>query len=270
MSDAQKAARTLSSFAKQALVSESDVAISVAQPDPRGSGSVPTRSVDEWADIIKRDLGDAIERIIRAGAHLIEAKHQLGRGYYGEMLKTIGLHERTAQRLIAIAESRVLTNPEYHSRLPVSMRTLAELAQLPAPELVGHIKDGTIHIDMERSEAETLRKRTRPIPKIDKSATPAEADTGEKSSAPDPSKNQKLTQQQVVTLINELASKEAEIAKLKETIEGTLTLADLKSHPRIAADKIVNSSGVSPNYAMELADHIVDAVKRKKRQKPAG
>jgi hypothetical protein len=124
-----------------------------------GSGSVPTRSVDEWAGIIKRDLGDAIDSIIRAGTHLTQAKHQLGKGHYGDMLKSIGLHERTAQRLIAIAENKVLINPEYHSRLPVSMRTLAELAQIPAPVLEGYIKDGTVNIDMERIQVETLRNR---------------------------------------------------------------------------------------------------------------
>jgi hypothetical protein len=144
---------------------------------PGGSGSVPTRSVDEWASIIKRDLGDAIDSIIRAGTHLTQAKHQLGKGHYGDMLKAIGLHERTARRLIAIAENKVLSNPEYHARLPVSMRTLAELAEIPAPVLVGYIKDGTVNIDMERSEVGTLRKRKRTGDgAAEKKLTPAEKD----------------------------------------------------------------------------------------------
>ena len=48
----------------------------------------------------------------------------VGKGPYGDMLKAVKLHERTARRLIAIAENRVLTNPEYHARLPVSMPTV--------------------------------------------------------------------------------------------------------------------------------------------------
>src|SRR5262245_8971885 len=88
----------------------------------------PVRSADEWATIIKNDLGGAIDRIISAGTHLAQAKHQLGRGHYGDMLKAIGLHERAARRLIAIAKHKVLSNPEYHARLPISMRTLSELA----------------------------------------------------------------------------------------------------------------------------------------------
>ena len=72
--------------------------------------------------------------------------------------------------MIAIAENKVLTNPEYHARLPVSMRTLAELAEIPAPVLVGYIKDGTVKIDMERSEVGTLRKRMkRTTPRTTKS-----------------------------------------------------------------------------------------------------
>ena len=121
----------------------------------------PVHSVDEWADIIRRDLGNAIDSIIRAGTHLMQAKHQLGKGPYGDMLKAVKLHERTARRLIAIAENRVLTNPEYHARLPVSMRTLSELAEIPAPMLEGYIKDGIVNVDMERSEVETLRKSRR-------------------------------------------------------------------------------------------------------------
>jgi hypothetical protein len=132
--------------------------------------------VDEWASIIKRDLGDAIDSIICAGTHLTQAKHQLGKGHYGDMLKAIGLHERTARRLIAIAENKVLTNPEYHARLPVSMRTLAELAEIPAPDLVGYIKDGTVNIDMERSEVGPLRKRTTRTTPTTPKTTPAERD----------------------------------------------------------------------------------------------
>jgi ribosomal protein S14 len=80
------------------------------------------------------------------------------------MLRSIKLHERAAERLIKIAENHALTNPNNASKLPASMRTLAELARIPSTTLEGHIKDGTVHVGMERSEVEGLigRKDRKP------------------------------------------------------------------------------------------------------------
>lgn len=206
----------------------------------------PVHSVDEWADIIRRDLGNAIDSIIRAGTHLMQAKHQLGKGPYGDMLKAVRLHERTARRLIAIAENRVLTNPEYHARLPVSMRTLSELAEIPAPMLEGYIKDGIVNVDMERSEVETLRKSKRRA---------AEA-TGEK-----PLSELERTKQALAQALQENH-------QLKERLKHDGSLFDLKLSPPKEIGRVI-AAHCSETKWREIKKATDEAYKGK-RQRPAG
>jgi hypothetical protein len=125
---------------------------------------VPARTEQEWAAIINADLGRAVEGVVAAGKHLVQARCQLGRGRFGDMLRAANLHERTAERLMRIAESPVLTDPAHAARLPVSMRTLAELTRFPSPILKGYLEDGTINVATERADVEKLlgvRKPTR-------------------------------------------------------------------------------------------------------------
>jgi hypothetical protein len=56
-----------------------------------------------------------------------------------------------------IAANPVLANPDYAGRLPTSMRTLSELATIPAPTLEGYIKNGVINIGTERQDVEALK-----------------------------------------------------------------------------------------------------------------
>jgi hypothetical protein len=123
---------------------------------------VPARSEQEWADIIRADLGQALGGIIAAGRHLIQARCQLGRGRFGDMLRIVRMHERTAERLMRIAESPVLTSPDYAAHLPTSMRTLAELTRFPSPILEGYLQNGTINVATERADVEKLLKVPKP------------------------------------------------------------------------------------------------------------
>ena len=122
-----------------------------------------TRSIEQWAALIRKDLKQAVSGIIQAGVHLKEAKLQLGHGNYGAMLSEAGIHERTAERLMKIASNPALTNPDNFLFLPTSMRTLSELATLPAPKLEGYIRDGVVTIDMERSDVDDLKLRAKGI-----------------------------------------------------------------------------------------------------------
>jgi hypothetical protein len=121
---------------------------------------VPARNESEWETIIRQDLAKvakAVEGIIAAGQYLAQAKKQLEHGCFLPLVHRLGLHERTAQQLMRIAEHRVLTNPAYADKLPTSMRTLSELATIPARTLERAIKDGSISFDMERDHVENLK-----------------------------------------------------------------------------------------------------------------
>jgi hypothetical protein len=123
------------------------------------AAEIPARGEAEWAAIIQADLGRAVESIVASGKHLIEARCELGRGRWGDMLRTIDMHEREAERRMLIGENPVLSDPAYACRLPASMRTLAELARLPKVVLEGYIKDGTVSPETTRREAEKLVSR---------------------------------------------------------------------------------------------------------------
>jgi hypothetical protein len=120
------------------------------------------RSIDEWETILRADIGQAIEAIIAFGRHLAEAKDDLGYGGFAPLLHRLQLDDRKAQRFMAIAANRALTNPANARKLPASMRTLAELATISAPVLEGYIKDGVIHVTMERKDAEALKRAANP------------------------------------------------------------------------------------------------------------
>jgi hypothetical protein len=124
--------------------------------------TIPTRSVDQWAALIRHDLGQTLGGIVAAGKHLIEARCDLGRGRFGEMLRVVRMHERTAERLMRIAESPVLTNPDFAACLPTSMRTLSELTRFPSPILEGYLQNGTINVATERAQVEALLKEPKP------------------------------------------------------------------------------------------------------------
>ena len=119
---------------------------------------VPKHSEDEWVEIIRNDLSRAVEGIIAAGEHLQQAKYQLDHGRFLPLLRSIGLHERTAERLMKITRNVVLANPTHGSRLPTSMRTLYELSTLPPKMLEAKIIDGTITPDIERKDVERLKR----------------------------------------------------------------------------------------------------------------
>jgi hypothetical protein len=122
----------------------------------------PVRSEREWADLIRDDLGRAVEGIVASGKHLIEARCDLGRGRFGDMLRALQMHERTAERLMRIAQSPVLTDPNFAACLPTSMRTLAELTRFPSPILKGYLENGTINVATERAQVEALLKQPKP------------------------------------------------------------------------------------------------------------
>jgi len=224
-----------------------DHSIETTSAQAFAQADIPQRSEAEWAEIIRADLGRAVEGIIAAGEHLQQAKYQ-HRGRFLSLLKSIGLHERAAERLMKIAANVVLANPTHGSRLPPSMRTLYELSTLPVKLLEAKIIDGTITPDIERKAVEQLKRRKSSDGKLE-----VDGETVEPK----------------LSLSEKLKAAEAKIAalevKLKEAGGGYFDLAlDTAEH-----------------IGQALADHMSEgrfdtAVKaakaryKAKRQKPAG
>jgi hypothetical protein len=131
------------------------------------------RTAEDWRRIIADDLSRAVEGIIAAGRHLQEAKAELPHGEFGPLLESLRLHERTAQRLMRIAANEVLANPTHGSHLPISWRTLSELAALPPKLLEAKIIDGTITPETERKDVAALKGQARAAKAIDDPDPPA-------------------------------------------------------------------------------------------------
>jgi hypothetical protein len=200
--------------------------------------AVPKRSEDEWAELIRGDLSHALEGIIAAGAHLEQAKYQLGHGRFLPLLQSLGMHERTAERLMKIANNVVLANPTHGSKLPMSMRTLYELATLPPRLLEARIIDGTITPEIERKDVERLKSESK-----GKSTLAVDGKIVERRSPP-----------------------------AKPKLTGTDgSLFDLKEDSVMDIAAVI-AANVSESKATALAKAILEAVKqlKRKREKPAG
>ena len=119
-------------------------------------------TVDHYVREIRSAYQNAVGSIIRAGCLLIEAKEKLPHGEWGLMFdgkSRLPFGQRTAQRLMRIAEHPVLSNPTHESHLPPSWATLSELADLREDELEALLKDGTIDAETERhAVAEIIKK----------------------------------------------------------------------------------------------------------------
>lgn len=117
------------------------------------------RTSDEWAALIKADLGRAVESIVAAGRHLIEAQAELDYGEWLPTLKKVGLSPSTAERYMSIARNRILADSAHAPNLPTSWYTLYQLSRLEPAALEAVIGDGTVTADMGREEALALVRR---------------------------------------------------------------------------------------------------------------
>jgi hypothetical protein len=119
--------------------------------------TVTPRPIDEWAQIIADDLTRAVEGIIAAGQNLVKARNQVSHGEWLPLLERVGIGDRTAQRLMFIANNLRLANPTHVSHLPPCWGTLYELAKLPPDVLEAKVIDGTITPEITRAEVARLK-----------------------------------------------------------------------------------------------------------------
>src|SRR5438046_701681 len=97
-------------------------------------------SVDEWAERIRPHLDRAAESFVAAGRELTAAKAALPHGGFLELVASLDLAPRTAQRLMQIAHHPVFSDATRGSHLPNAWRTLAELARVPEDDLLAAIE----------------------------------------------------------------------------------------------------------------------------------
>lgn len=109
------------------------------------------RSSDEWAEIIKGDLGRAVEGIVSAGRNLIAAKADVNHGEWLPMLKEIGISDGYARKLMSIG--RAFSNRSYENDLPGNMTVLYELSRMDPEDIEDGIEHGRITPDMTIKDA---------------------------------------------------------------------------------------------------------------------
>jgi hypothetical protein len=116
-----------------------------------------------WAEQISARWQDAAQAIIDVGRLLIEAKAALDHGQWGEMFraKHVPFSQSTANKLMAIADHKVLTDSEHVPNLPPSWGTLYELSHIPEPDLREMLSDGYINCETPRAEARRLANKVR-------------------------------------------------------------------------------------------------------------
>jgi hypothetical protein len=93
--------------------------------------STTRRVASEWSDLIAQAWQKTTASIVETGRLLNEAKAELAHGEWLPMVSDdLPFSGRTAERLMAIADNQVLTNPTHASYLPPSWDSLYQLSRL--------------------------------------------------------------------------------------------------------------------------------------------
>lgn len=113
----------------------------------------------DWAARISARWQDSVEAIIDTGRLLADAKLALGHGNWLAMFhnKEVPFGERTAQRLMSVADDGRLSNTTHVSYLPQSWGTLYELTKLDDATFDAAMEAGDIRPDMKREDVNRIR-----------------------------------------------------------------------------------------------------------------
>lgn len=121
------------------------------------------RDASEWAEVIKDDLGRAVEGIVSAGRHLIAAKADVNHGEWLPMLKEIGISPSAAERLMSIGRNAAISNSPNLGNLPSAINALYELSRLDPSDIEDGIESGAITPDMKIKEAKSFARSEWPV-----------------------------------------------------------------------------------------------------------
>ncbi len=135
------------------------------------STDIAKTEVAVWADRIRPHLTAIAENIIHTGRELILAKEELPHGDFLDLVESLGLRPRTAQKFMAIARHELLGNATPGTHLPTSWTTLFELSRAPSELLEQAFADGEVTPDMSRKDAVQL------VARLQIKARTADADT---------------------------------------------------------------------------------------------
>jgi hypothetical protein len=123
----------------------------------------PTDAKDarqKWANRIHARWAKAVGAIVETGKQLIVAKDDIPYGEFHYMIHNeLPFSGSTAERLMAIARHKILSQSAQARNLPAHWTTLAELSRLPPRRVVTLINDGSISPKIGRREAEVLVAR---------------------------------------------------------------------------------------------------------------
>jgi len=118
---------------------------------------IESRTPDQWAALVRADLGHAVAGFVAAGKHLKQAKAQMKHGEWLPWIeRELPITERTVQRLIEIGDHAALANPTHAPYLPPHWYTLFELSRLDPMLLEAAIQAGDVHPELERKAASAL------------------------------------------------------------------------------------------------------------------
>ena len=140
------------------------------------------RTGTEWAEVIRADLGRAVEGIVSAGKHLIAAKADVQHGEWLPLLREVGIDQSTARRLMSIGGNPAIANRGSCHDFPAALRSLYELSRLAPDAIESGIEHGDIHPAMTIKDAKGYAQE------VADRDTPANVntDTGEIAEPPTP------------------------------------------------------------------------------------
>lgn len=131
------------------------------------------RTHTEWAEVIKSDLGRAVEGIVSAGKHLTAAKADVEHTQWMPMLKEIGIDDSTARRLMSIARNPAISNRGNCHDFPTAMRALYELSRMEPSDIEDGIEAGHVTPDMRIKDAKAFANNEWPdVPEPDNYTEP--------------------------------------------------------------------------------------------------
>lgn len=121
------------------------------------------RDATEWVEVIRDDLGRAVEGIVSAGKHLIAAKADVNHGEWLPMLKEIGISDGYARKLMSIGRNGAISNRSHGNDFPTAMRALYELSRLDPEDIESGIESGDINPDMTIKDAKNYAQPEQPV-----------------------------------------------------------------------------------------------------------
>ena len=119
------------------------------------------RDAAEWVEVIRDDLGRAVEGIVSAGKHLIAAKADVEHGEWKDMLADIGISRSYAFKLMKVGER--FSNVSSSKHLPSSPEALYELSRMDPSDIEDGIESGAINPNMKISEAKSFARSDWPV-----------------------------------------------------------------------------------------------------------